>query len=146
METVLTNKNKLEEIRKFMSSIMNELSKSEREVNNLLGINSREMTHNANLKEGSLPKRLLARELKENASLKDLVKKLQELVDTLLHKNESQAAHIKDVHKWYADNLKELDERTQEKKLYLEEINRLQDKVCDLQDKVIKLQKERTNK
>ena len=38
METVLTNKNKLEEIRKFMSSIMNELSKSEREVNNLLGI------------------------------------------------------------------------------------------------------------
>ena len=120
-----------------------------------------------NIKEGSLPKRLiiyqegsvseiLARELKENASLKDLVKKLQELVDTLLHKNESQAAHIKDVHKWYADNLKELDERTQEKKLYLEEIymlkrsnNRLKNRVCDLQDnyqKVIKLQKERANK
>lgn len=92
--------------------------------------------------------KLLARELKENASLKELVKKLQELVDTLLHKNESQAAHIKDVHKWYADNLKELDERTQENKLYLEEINRLKNKVCDLQDnyqKVIKLQKERTN-
>ena len=100
--------------------------------------------------------KLLARELKENASLKELVKKLQELVDTLLHKNESQAAHIKDVHKWYADNLKELDERTQEKKLYLEEIymlkrsnNRLKNRVCDLQDnyqKVIKLQKERANK
>ena len=101
---------------------------------------------NINVKQGSLPKRLLARELKENASLKDLVKKLQELVDTLLHKNESQAAHIKDVHKWYADNLKELDERTQENKLYLEEINRLADKVCDLQNKIIKLQKERTNK
>ena len=126
METVLTNKNKLEEIRKFMSSIMNELSKSEREVNNLLGINSREMTHNANLKED--------------------VKQLQELNDKLVQRNDSQAAHLKDVHKWYADNLKELDERTQEKKLYLEEINRLQDKVCDLQDKVIKLQKERTNK
>jgi predicted phosphohydrolase len=109
----------------------------------------RECKMNINVKEGSLPKRLLARELKENASLKDLVKKLQELVDTLLHKNESQAAHIKDVHKWYADNLKELDERTQENKLYLEEINRLKNKVCDLQDnyqKVIKLQKERTNK
>jgi predicted phosphohydrolase len=109
----------------------------------------RECKMNINVKQGSLPKRLLARELKENASLKDLVKKLQELVDTLLHKNESQAAHIKDVHKWYADNLKELDERTQEKKLYLEEINRLKNKVCDLQDnyqKVIKLQKERTNK
>ena len=116
----------------------------------------RECKMNINVKEGSLPKRLLARELKENASLKDLVKKLQELVDTLLHKNESQAAHIKDVHKWYADNLKELDERTQEKKLYLEEIymlkrsnNRLKNRVCDLQDnyqKVIKLQKERTNR
>lgn len=109
----------------------------------------RECKMNINVKEGSLPKRLLARELKENASLKDLVKKLQELVDTLLHKNESQAAHIKDVHKWYADNLKELDERTQENKLYLEEINRLKNKVCDLQDnyqKVIKLQKERTNR
>ena len=116
----------------------------------------RECKMNINVKEGSLPKRLLARELKENASLKDLVKKLQELVDTLLHKNESQAAHIKDVHKWYADNLKELDERTQEKKLYLEEIymlkrsnNRLKNRVCDLQDnyqKVIKLQKERANK
>ena len=115
----------------------------------------RECKMNINVKEGSLPKRLLARELKENASLKDLVKKLQELVDTLLHKNESQAAHIKDVHKWYADNLKELDERTQEKKLYLEEIymlkrsnNRLKNRVCDLQDnyqKVIKLQKERAN-
>ena len=109
----------------------------------------RECKMNINVKEGSLPKRLLARELKENASLKDLVKKLQELVDTLLHKNESQAAHIKDVHKWYADNLKELDERTQENKLYLEEINRLKNKVCDLQDnyqKVIKLQKERANR
>ena len=129
METVLTNKNKLEEIRKFMSSIMNELSKSEREVNNLLGINSREMTHNANLKED--------------------VKQLQELNDKLVQRNDSQAAHLKDVHKWYADNLKELDERTQEKKLYLEEINRLKNKVCDLQDnyqKVIKLQKERTNR
>ena len=126
METVLTNKNKLEEIRKFMSSIMNELSKSEREGNNVLGINSREMTHNANLKED--------------------VKQLQELNDKLVQRNDSQAAHLKDVHKWYADNLKELDERTQEKKLYLEEIDRLQSKVCDLQDKVIKLQKERTNK
>ena len=126
METVLTNKNKLEEIRKFMSSIMNELSKSEREVNNLLGINSREMTHNANLKED--------------------VKQLQELNDKLVQRNDSQAAHLIEVHKWYADNLKELDERTQEKKLYLEEIDRLQSKVCDLQDKVIKLQKERTNK
>jgi predicted phosphohydrolase len=96
----------------------------------------REYKMNINVKQGSLPKRLLAR------------KKLQELVDTLLHKNESQAAHIKDVHKWYADNLKELDERTQENKLYLEEINRLKNKVCDLQDnyqRVIKLQKERTN-
>ena len=100
-------------------------------------------------KERECKMNIIARELKENASLKDLVKKLQELVDTLLHKNESQAAHIKDVHKWYADNLKELDERTQEKKLYLEEINRLKNKVCNLQDnyqKVIKLQKERTNR
>ena len=94
-------------------------------------------------KERECEMNIIARELKENASLKDLVKKLQELVDTLLHKNESQAAHIKDVHKWYADNLKE---KTQQKKLYLEEINRLADKVCDLQDKIIKLQKERTNK
>ena len=126
---------------------------------------------NINVKQGSLPKRtkwnyvdkkfkgevkLLARELKENASLKDLVKKLQELNDKLVQRNDSQAAHLKDVHKWYADNLKELDERTQEKKLYLEEIymlkrsnNRLKNRVCDLQDnyqKVIKLQKERANK
>lgn len=94
-------------------------------------------------KERECKMNIIARELKENASLKGLVKQLQELVDTLLHKNESQAAHLKDVHKWYADNLKE---KTQQKKLYLEEINRLADKVCDLQDKVIKLQKERTNK
>ena len=40
---------------------------------------------NINVKQGSLPKRLLARELIENASLKELVKKLEELVDTLLH-------------------------------------------------------------